>query len=145
MDSDPTMNTTTTDLDIFLSDDAGFSLLGFNRENVGGFPIEVVPFAVIGDSVDANVVISRASGPDVPVTFKYILFRGGSQFKMLEYGEGGSSTIVGHPNAAGAISVGAVRFDKNPVYNPGEYPVPVIMSFSSSRWDTGEWSGEAQT
>ncbi|MDF1576263.1 MAG: MBG domain-containing protein [Bacteroidales bacterium] len=128
--SDPTMNTTTTDLDIFLSDDIGFSLLGFNRENVGGFPIEVVPFSVVGDSVTANVVIARAAG-EVPVHFKYILFRGGSQFQMLEYGEGGSSTIVGHPNAAGAISVGAVRFDKNPTYNPEEYPVPVIMSFSS--------------
>ncbi len=128
--SDPSMNTTTTDLDLFLSDDVGFSLLGFNRENVGGFPIEVVPFSVIGDSVQANVVIARASG-DVPVHFKYILFRGGSQFKMLEYGDGGSSTIVGHPNAAGAISVGAVRFDKNPTYNKDEYPVPVIMSFSS--------------
>lgn len=128
--SDPSMNTTTTDLDLFLSDDAGFSLLGFNRENVGGFPIEVVPFSVIGDSVQANVVIARASG-NVPVHFKYILFRGGSQFKMLEYGDGGSSTIVGHPNAAGAISVGAVRFDKNPTYNKDEYPVPVIMSFSS--------------
>ena len=128
--SDPSMNTTTTDLDLFLSDDVGFSLLGFNRENVGGFPIEVVPFSVIGDSVQANVVIARASG-DVPVHFKYILFRGGSQFKMLEYGGGGASTIVGHPNAAGAISVGAVRFDKNPTYNKDEYPVPVIMSFSS--------------
>lgn len=130
--SDITMNTTTTDLDLFLSDDAGFSLLGFNRENVGSFPIEVVPFSVVGDSVFANVVIARASGPEnVDVQFKYILFRGGSQFEMLEYGDGGSSTIVGHPNAEGAISVGAVRFDKNPVYNPDDFPVPVIMSFSS--------------
>ena len=130
--SDPSMNTTTTDLDVYLSDDVGFALLGFNRENEGGFPIEVVPFSVIGDSVTANIVIARASGPEnVDVTFKYILFRGGSQFQMLEYGDGGSSTIVGHPNAAGAISVGAVRFDKNPIYNPAEYPVPVIMSFSS--------------
>jgi len=129
--SDPSMRTTTTDLDLFLSDDAGLSLLGFNRENVGGFPIEVVPFSVEGDSVVANVVIARASGPEsAVVNFKYILFRGGSQFEMLEYGSG-SSTIVGHPNAAGAISVGAVRFDKNPIYNPSEFPVPVIMSFSS--------------
>lgn len=128
--SDPTMNTTTTDLDIFLSDDVGFSLLGFNRENVGGFPIEVVPFSVQGGDVYANIVVARASG-NVPVTFKYILFRGGTLFHMLEYGDG-SSTIVGHPNAAGAISVGAVRFDKNQVYSPGIYDMPVIMSFSST-------------
>jgi hypothetical protein len=130
--SDPTMNTTATDLDIFLSDDIGFSLLGFNRENAGGFPIEVVPFSVLGDDVNANIVVARASGPgDATVNFKYILFRGGTQFHMNEYG-GGSSTIVGHPNAAGAITVGAVRFDKNPVYSsPTDYPLPVIMSFSS--------------
>lgn len=129
--TDPDMTTTQTDLDLFLSDDAGFSLLGFNRENVGTFPIEVVPFAVSGDDVNANVVIARASGPDVPVRFKYILFRGGSQFQMLEYNVPGSSTIVGHPNAEKAISVGAVRFDKNPIYSPGDYEMPVIMSFSS--------------
>ena len=129
--SDPDMTTTQTDLDIFLSDDVGFSLLGFNRENIGGFPIEVVPFAVSGDSVYANVVIARAAGPDVPVKFKYILFRGGAQFKMLEYGNQGKSTIVGHPNAEKAISVGAVRFDKNQIYSPGVYAMPEIMSFSS--------------
>ncbi len=129
--SDPDMTTTQTDLDIFLSDDAGFSLLGFNRENIGGFPIEVVPFAVSGDSVYANVLITRSAGPDVPVKLKYILFRGGSLFRMLEYNDQGKSTIVGHPNAEKAISVGAVRYDKNQIYSPGEYTMPVIMSFSS--------------
>ena len=128
--SHPGMLTTQTDLDIFLSDDVGFALLGFNRENVGGYPIEVVPFSVSGDTVESNIVVARASGPDVPVTFKYILFRGGSLFTMLEYDQG-NSTIVGHPNASGAISVGAVRYDKNPVYSPGLYEKPVIMSFSS--------------
>ncbi len=129
--SDPDMTTTQTDLDLFLSDDAGIALLGFNRENVGTFPIEVVPFAVEGDDVNVNVVIARASGPDVQVNFKYILFRGGTQFQMLEYGDQGNSTIVGHPNAEKAISVGAVRYDKNPIFSPGEYEEPVIMSFSS--------------
>jgi len=129
--SDPTMNTTATDLDVFLSDDVGFSLLGFNRESIGGFPIEVVPFSVLLDSVPINIVVSRAAGPDVPVTFKYMLFRGGPNFQMQEYANQGNSTIVGHPNAAGAIAVGAVRFDKNPVWDPITYPQPVIMSFSS--------------
>jgi len=129
--SDPTMNTTATDLDVFLSDDVGFSLLGFNRENIGSFPIEVVPFSVLLDSVPINIVVSRAAGPDVPVTFKYMLFRGGPTFQMQEYSNQGNSTIVGHPNAAGAIAVGAVRFDKNPIWDPITYPQPVIMSFSS--------------
>ena len=130
--SDPTMNTTATDLDIFLSDDAGFSLLGFNRENIGKFPIEVVPFSVLLDTVYSNIVVARAAGPDVPVTFKYMLFRGGSIFETVDKFENqSSSTIVGHPNAAGAIAVGAVRFDKNPVWDPIRYSEPVIMSFSS--------------
>ncbi len=129
--SDASMNTTETDLDIFLSDDVGFSKLGFNRKNVGAFPIEVVPFSIDEESVDVNIVIARASG-NRDVRFKYILFRGGPQFHMNEYGGDGSSTIVGHPNAKGAITVGAVRFDKNPVYSsPSDYPLPVIMSFSS--------------
>jgi len=129
--SDPSMNTTQTDLDIFLSDDIGSARLGFNRENIGGFPIEVVPFSVAGDTVISNIVVARAAGSAVNVQFKYIIFRGGSQFKMLEYGDQGNSTIVGHPNADGAISVGAVRFDKNQIYSPGVYTEPVIMSFSS--------------
>ena len=128
--SDPDQATTLTDLDIFLSDDAGFALLGFNRENIGGFPIEVVPFSVRGDSVYSNIVVARAAGPDVPVIFKYMLFRGGSLFTILEHNQG-NSTIVGHPNAAGTIAVGAVRYDKNQVYSPGSYTEPIIMSFSS--------------
>lgn len=128
--SHPQMATTTVDLDLYLSNDAGTALLGFNRENIGGFPIEVIPFSVEGDTVLTNIVVSKASGPNVPVKFKYIMFRGGSQFRMLEHVQG-TSTIVGHPNAAGAIAVGAVRYDKNPIYSPLTYAKPVIMSFSS--------------
>ena len=129
--SDPDMATTQTDLDIFLTDNNGATLLGFNRENTGGFPIEVVPFSIEGEMVMSDILVARASGPNVPVNFKYIVFRGGAGFDMLEYVQG-TSTIVGHPNAEGAISVGAVRYDKNPVFSPDQYPVPEIMSFSST-------------
>ncbi|MCK4745952.1 MAG: S8 family serine peptidase, partial [Bacteroidales bacterium] len=128
--SDPDQAVTETDLDIYLTDNTGASRLGFNRENLNGFPIEVVPFSVAGGDVLTNIVIARASGPDVPVTFKYILFRGGENYEMLEYIQG-TSTIVGHPNAEGTIAVGAVRYDKNPVYSPDIYSMPIIMSFSS--------------
>ena len=70
------MTTTQTDLDIFLTDNNGVSLLGFNRENVGGFPIEVVPFKVQGETLNSEIIVARASGSG-PVKFKYILFRGG--------------------------------------------------------------------
>ncbi|MEJ7207579.1 hypothetical protein, partial [Staphylococcus epidermidis] len=43
-----------------------------------------------------------------------------------------SGTSVGHANAAGAISVGAVRWSQTPEFNPTVYPVPVIETFSSA-------------
>ena len=62
------------------------------------------------------------------VRFKYILFRGGDKFEIAEAAQKkGTSTIVGHANAAGAIAVGAVRFDRTPQYNG----VLQVMSFSS--------------
>jgi hypothetical protein len=129
--SDPTMETTLTDMDFYFTNGSGSTVLGFNHVNTGLFPIEVIPFYVDQDTVVANMVVSIASGPDVPVNFKLILFRGGEKFHFLEYGGQGTSTIVGHPNALGTITVGAVRYDKNQVYSPDTYSSPEIMSFSS--------------
>ena len=46
--------------------------------------------------------------------------------QILEYNEG-NSTLVGQANAAGAIAVGAARYDKAPPY----LTTPLIESFSS--------------
>ncbi|MGW8317505.1 MAG: S8 family peptidase, partial [Bacteroidales bacterium] len=129
--SDPTMETTLTDVDFYFTNETGSTVLGFNHVNTGLQPIEVIPFYVDQDTVLANMVVSIASGPDVPVYFKLILFRGGEKFQFVEYGGQGVSTIVGHPNALGTITVGAVRYDKNQVYSPDTYSAPEIMSFSS--------------
>jgi subtilisin family serine protease len=62
------------------------------------------------------------------IRFKYVLFRGGDKFEIAEAAQKkGTSTIVGHANAAGAIAVGAVRFDRTPQYDG----VLQVMSYSS--------------
>ena len=113
-----------TDLDIFLSNTNGSQLLGFNRNNIGGDPVEVLPFIIQGQTIESNIVIAKATGNNV--RFKYIVFRG--QMKILEY-VSGSSTIVGQANAAGAMSVGAVLFSNTPAYGVA---IPTIASFSST-------------
>ncbi len=67
------VNGTSTDLDIYLSDDAGNPLFGFNRNNIGGDPLEVMPFTVSA-ATTTNIVIVRAGGTN-NVNFKYIVFR----------------------------------------------------------------------
>ncbi len=116
---------TNTDLDIYIANSNGSTLFGFNRDNTGGNPIEVLPFTVGPGGAETNLLIVKASGPD-NVRFKYIVFRG--QVTMNEYGNTGNSTIVGHPNAEGSITVGAVLYSNTPEY--GVNP-PTIASFSS--------------
>ena len=115
---------TTNDLDFYLTDDLGNTLFGFNRNNIGGDPIEIMPFTV-QQPTQSNILIVRESGSD-NVPFKLLIFRGGLTFN--EYNTG-TSTIVGHPNSEGAIAVGAVRYDQTPAY--GVDP-PVIEDFSSA-------------
>jgi len=115
---------TTTDLDIFLVNDDGSQLFGFNRENIGGAPIEVLPFNVL-DTSNTNIMIVNNGGPD-PVRMKYIVFRGDVVFN--EYFDPNASTIVGQANSDKAITVGAVLYSNTPSY--GVDP-PTIASFSS--------------
>ncbi len=118
---------TDTDLDIFITDENGNNPVGFNRDNVGGEPIEVFSFSVKNTTVKpANIVISKVKGRD-NVKFKYIVFRGGTLISTNQ-NNGNYSTIVGHANAAGAISVGAVRYSATPAFNGTDL---VVEPFSS--------------
>jgi hypothetical protein len=119
------IGSTSTDLDIYLTNNVGQALFGFNRVNTGGDPIEVLPFTVGPGGSQANLVIMKAEGA-ADVRFKYIVFRG--QLSMDEYADTGNSTIVGQANAEGAIAVGAVLYSNTPEY--GVNP-PTIASFSS--------------
>ncbi len=118
-------NTTSSDLDIYLANTSGNTLFGFNRMNIGGDALEVLPFVVTADSVLSNIVIIRETGT-APVTVKYVVYRG--KLKINEYGTLNASTISGQANAAGAIAVGAVLYTNTPEY--GVVP-PTVASFSS--------------
>ena len=112
------------DLDMFwTSNTDGTALKGFNRDNTNGDPLEILPFT-ISTLTDANFVVVNNTTDGNPARIKYIIYRG--DVKILEYNEG-SSTLVGQANAAGAIAVGASRYDKAPPY----LTTPLIESFSS--------------
>ncbi len=112
------------DLDIYLTDNNGNKLFGFNRNNIGADPLEVLPFTVTGTS-QTNIMIVRALGTG-NVRFKYIVFQG--NLTMNEFANTGSSTLVGQGNAAGAMAVGAVLYKNTPAF--GVDP-PTVASFSS--------------
>ncbi len=128
-DGTPEYDNTASDFDIYLVNNQGVILFGFNRVNTGGPPIEVLPFTVQADNTSANFLIVRESGT-APAFLKYIVYRGDVQIN--EYATPNASTIVGQPNAAGAISVGAVNYLNTPEYG-GD---PEIELFSS-------WGGTA--
>ncbi|HPE58286.1 MAG TPA: S8 family serine peptidase, partial [Bacteroidales bacterium] len=118
-------SSTQTDLDIYLANDNGSTLFGFNRNNIGGNPVEVLPFTVGPGGAETNILILKSAGL-TNVRIKYIVFRG--QLTMNEYATVANSTIFGHPNAENAITVGAVLYSNTPAY--GVNP-PTIASFSS--------------
>lgn len=115
-------NSTNTDLDIYLASDNG-NLIGYNTVNTGGKAIEVLPF-VVTESTTANIVIVKASDNTADINFKYVVFNG--PLIIDEYASG-DATIVGHANSSGAMTVGAIRYDKTPAYG-GNLD---IMSYSS--------------
>jgi hypothetical protein len=95
---------TNNDLDIYLTRDNGVTLFGFNRNNLIGDPLEVLPFTVTANT-STNIMIVRAAGSQ-NVRFKYVVFRGDVTFNEFHTG---NSTIVGQANAEGAMAVGASR------------------------------------
>lgn len=119
---------TVNDLDIYLTDNNGVTLFGFNRNNIGGDPIEVLPFTVTANTA-TNILVVNASASSTATTsnlrFKYVVFRG--ELKINEYNQG-NSTIVGQGNAVNAITVGAALYSNTPAYGVSS---PTVASFSS--------------
>jgi subtilisin family serine protease len=118
-------NATTSDFDIYLVNDNGTTLFGFNRVNTGGPAVEVLPFTVAAETANSNFLIVRESGSG-PALLKYIVFRG--NIDINEYATPSASTIMGQANAESAISVGAVLYSNTPEF--GVDP-PTVASFSS--------------
>ncbi|TMI90296.1 MAG: T9SS type A sorting domain-containing protein [Bacteroidetes bacterium] len=116
------------DMDIFLTKNTdGTGLVGFNRDNFLGDPIEFIPITILGDSPtdttakDYNMLIVNNTPSGNPSRIKYIAFKGDVRF--MEYNEG-NSTIVGQANATGAIAIGATRFN----HVPGHPNLPATLS-----------------
>jgi len=118
---------TVNDLDIYLTDNNGVTLFGFNRNNLGGDPIEVLPFTVTANTATNVLIVNSSAGANWTgnLRFKYVVFRG--DLKINEYNNG-YSTIVGQGNADSAITVGAALYTNTPAYGVA---VPTVASFSS--------------
>jgi hypothetical protein len=112
-----------TDLDVYLLEFGGTTLFGFNRDNTGGDPIEILPF-VVNEDTEAKLAIVRASGSANP-RFKFVIFRGDG---TIVGGSDASSTLVGQANAEGAIAVGAMLYDN---ISPYVTTPNTVASFSS--------------
>ncbi|MDW7694603.1 T9SS type A sorting domain-containing protein [Flammeovirgaceae bacterium SG7u.111] len=119
----------TSDLDFFLvlAEDTGavfFNLSGLDF-NVGADPFELLGISA-GGAVTAYLAIGKVpDGTPNPEMIKYVSY---ADNLVTEY-VGRSSTSYGHANANGAISVGAVRYDRTPEF--GVNP-PLREVFSSS-------------
>ncbi len=118
-----------TDLDIYLTDITGKIQVGYNRINIGSDPFEVLPFTVNG-ATETNVMIVSPSGP-TNIRFKYVIFRGDAE--IMEYTNANPSTIIGHANAADAITVGAIRYTLTPALGfAGPYTVETFSSLGGT-------------
>ncbi|MBC7920012.1 MAG: S8 family serine peptidase, partial [Ferruginibacter sp.] len=116
-----------SDLDLFLLSEDSTRIITYSAElNVGRDPYEFLVLTNNGSfgSDRFNLLIDKYEGP-APGTIKYILWDSGT---INEYGTG-SATCYGHPNAAGAIAVGAASFANTPAFG---VTVPLKQGFSSA-------------
>ncbi|MCH6234335.1 S8 family serine peptidase [Cognataquiflexum rubidum] len=132
------------DLDIYLKD-FGTPLFGFNRNNANGDPFEILSFT-IKEPTTVDLLIAReceSCGADLDtnkgIKFKYVVFRG--ELDPEDPNNIKASTIVGHANAEGAMSVGAVLYANTSVFgfNPALVPngtLPFTVANFSSRGGT---------
>lgn len=124
---------TVNDMDMYLIDQGG-ERIGFNRNNYGGDPFEILSFSIKHPDptqyIEADLLITKANINSSNPLIKYIIFRGDAIID--EYYSNQSlldkSTIVGHANANGAISVGAVLFSNTTPFGN----TPSTASFSST-------------
>ncbi len=123
---------TVNDMDIYLIDAGGRT--GFNRNNLGGDPLEVMSFSInlpdTSQVIEADLLITKDNPGGTNPLVKYILFRGNAVIDEYYSGQPlvNKSTIVGHANSAHAIAVGAVLYSNTPAFgNPAS-----IASFSST-------------
>ena len=100
---------TKSDLDFFTTpNEDGTQLYGNNRINIGGDALEIMTFTITSKTESNFLIVNKTPGT-LPKRIKLVAFRGGLTFD--EYNTG-TSTIVGQANAAGAIAIGAARYNR---------------------------------
>ncbi|GEO02686.1 hypothetical protein AAE02nite_03500 [Adhaeribacter aerolatus] len=117
-----------SDLDVLVFFNGSLLInLSSTEYNINRDPYEIVgvsnPFPT---DINIEIVITKFEGPD-PRIIKWIDFGEGTPLEHHTK----SSTIYGHSNAQGAITVGATAWFNTPGFNPN-LTRPVINSFSSA-------------
>ncbi len=129
-----------SDLDFMVLDGTDLSTANIitlaSSANFGLDPVEVLGFNNSGAPTTIQLVIGNtkagfpaAFGPE-PGHLKIVVFSDGA-FAFSEYNTA-SSTCFGHANAAGAIGVGATRFNQTPALGV----TPPLLEFFSARGGT---------
>jgi len=125
------------------------SAADFNRRVDGGSgdPVEILTFTNTGPTADFDLFLSLFSGT-APARFQIVNF--GDEVTINEHISFDGSTLIGHPNAAGAIAVGAAGFFDTPEFgtNPPQLQpfsalggTPVFFDTSGNRLTTPEDRG----
>ncbi|MEB3886860.1 S8 family serine peptidase [Lyngbya sp. CCY1209] len=121
------------DLDIFIVTDDNLNTLSGDDvaaastdDNIGANPLELLSFSNSTDSENFHILIGkRLDSGSEPERIKYINFGGSG--REFEYGHD-AATLFGHPNAAGAIAVGALSYHNTPEFGNS---TPRVRSSSS--------------
>lgn len=122
-----TIGSADTDMDIRLYNSQSFTLLAHSSSSniITGDPLEIMSYTNnTGATVVADIIIIHYAGPE-PNFMKYISWT--NSISIDEY-DTQSSTIVGHPNAAGAFAIGAVAWYNSAAYGASN---STINDFSS--------------
>lgn len=105
LSADPNNGGANGNLDFLLFNAAGDTLLlAANSDNMGADPVEILGANVgaVADTIFSLAIVH--CGGDIPSRVKYVLYNSGMEISSPP---GGASTIVGHSNARGTMSVGA--------------------------------------
>ena len=113
-----------SDIDALLYDAGGTFLTGGTDGNVGGDAVEILFYQNTSAAEEDVFLVVGVFGGPVPGQLKWINF---ADFVPHTFATS-SSTVFGHPNAEGAIAVGAAQYDQTPPF--GVSP-PLIEGFSS--------------
>jgi hypothetical protein len=124
----------TSSLDICVTDSKGVVIKnGCSGANpVGGDPVSINGLVTDGTTTAYGVQVGLVGGTPPPGRIKIIFADDGQHSQAAPAFATYSSTVQGHPAAAGAMAVGASYFRANPVCNPGIYLNYTLEDYSSA-------------